>query len=149
MEHIISGLITKRSEMAGQIEFYQNEIRKLKMNLHHVDNTIKIISPDIDLRTIKSKKVHKRNKYFEVGELNKLILGILRDANRELSTNDIVLEVMSAKNISPNNMEALKAIKKLVPMALKRQSNNGIVNVVGKVDKKILVWGIKKVLSKT
>ena len=50
--HIISGLVTKRAEIDGQIISRLAEIKDLKQVLHHLDRTIEVFSPEFDLRTM-------------------------------------------------------------------------------------------------
>ncbi len=38
-EHILSGLIRKRAEIAGRFEHTQNELRQLVIDLDNVDDT--------------------------------------------------------------------------------------------------------------
>ena len=47
--HIVSGLVTKRAEIDGQIISKLAEIKDLKQILHHIDRTIKVFSPEFDL----------------------------------------------------------------------------------------------------
>lgn len=43
--HLVSGLLSKREEIAGQITTIQAEIGRLQGALTHLDNTIKLFSP--------------------------------------------------------------------------------------------------------
>ena len=54
--HIVSGLVTKRAEIDGQIIARLAEIKDLKQVLHHLDRTIKVFSPEFDLRTIRATR---------------------------------------------------------------------------------------------
>lgn len=141
--HTISGLIAKKSEIAGQIDFYQAEMKKLKEDLGHIDATIKILDPTIDLRTIKAKKVYKQNKYFHDGEANTLILDIMRKARKPMSTTEIALKLMETKKIDLEDKEALVYMQKIVSMTLRKQERRNIVEITGKADGKTLIWQIK------
>ena len=61
--HIVSGLTKKRAELLGQIEAHQKEIQRISEMLLHVDHTIKLFSPEFDLRSIKSKRTNQRNPF--------------------------------------------------------------------------------------
>ena len=89
--HVISGLIKKRAELLGQIDAYQKEIQNISVTLCHIDHTIKLFSPEFDLRTVKAKRTNQRNPYFVKGELQSLVLACLRDA----------IEPMNYKQIAP------------------------------------------------
>ncbi|MEF8726739.1 MAG: hypothetical protein V5B34_00725 [Accumulibacter sp.] len=51
--HVVAALITKRVELAGLIENQQKEMGRLADDLAHLDATLKLFSPEIDLRTIR------------------------------------------------------------------------------------------------
>ena len=66
--HVISGLVAKRSELAGLIEHHQKAIDRIAADLSHVDATIKLFSPQTDLRTLRPKEYRERNRYFKPRE---------------------------------------------------------------------------------
>ena len=48
---VVTALIGKRAELAGLIEHHRKEMGRLADNLAHLDATLKLFSPEIDLRT--------------------------------------------------------------------------------------------------
>jgi hypothetical protein len=50
--HVITGLVPKRAEVAGQITSHQSEINRLQGSLSHLDGAIKLFAPEFDLRTL-------------------------------------------------------------------------------------------------
>ncbi len=46
-EHVLSGLMAKRAELAGQIETMERQIRALVVSLDHVDAAIRLFDPDV------------------------------------------------------------------------------------------------------
>ena len=72
--HVISGLVSKHSELAGQIQQRQQEIAELKGDLDKIASAIKVIEPEFNLRAIKSKIIKPQNRYFKPREANKLLL---------------------------------------------------------------------------
>lgn len=54
-EHVLSGLIAKRAELAGQIETMQRDMRELVTAIGHVDASIRLFDPNVDLDDIKPK----------------------------------------------------------------------------------------------
>ena len=61
-----------------------------KNSLVHVDATLKLLDPDYDSDTIRPKRIPQRIQLFRQGELGRLILGALREAEGELRTQEIV-----------------------------------------------------------
>ena len=57
--HVVSGLVAKRSELAGLIDHHQKEIDRLTGDLVHLDAAIKLFSPEFDLGTIKRKQYRR------------------------------------------------------------------------------------------
>lgn len=55
--HLISVLTKKRAELLGKIEVHQKEIKRISETLLHIDHTIKLFSPEFDLRKIKAKRI--------------------------------------------------------------------------------------------
>jgi hypothetical protein len=46
--------------LTGEIAHYQTLIKRLTVDVSHLDAAIKILAPDFDLRTIRSKEYRKR-----------------------------------------------------------------------------------------
>jgi len=44
-DHIVSGLVRKRAEIAGQIEASQEALRSLVIDLDNLDATIRLFGP--------------------------------------------------------------------------------------------------------
>lgn len=95
--HVISALIKKRSELAGEIEHYEKIIKECRENLTSIDKTIHIFDENYDLRTIKSKRV-VRNSYFASGEATKMVLDVLRTSDKPLRTDEIS-DIVASKNL--------------------------------------------------
>jgi hypothetical protein len=78
MSHVVSGILSKRSELVGIIELKQKEIKLLEEQVSALDVALKIFDNDIDLRKLGGKRVYKGNKLFAYGELSKLVLDTVR-----------------------------------------------------------------------
>jgi hypothetical protein len=64
--------------------------------LGHVDATLRLLEPAIQIDAIPNKRQPKRIKLFRQGELGRLILGALRKAEEPLSTHQIASVVLAA-----------------------------------------------------
>jgi hypothetical protein len=76
----ISGLKRKRGEIAGQIMVVKGQLRTLQDDLAAIDRSLGLLDPSIEPRKIKVLRPTHRFKYFEAGELAKLIFDQLRKA---------------------------------------------------------------------
>jgi uncharacterized protein YeeX (DUF496 family) len=67
--HVVSALRKKRSEVAGYIHDLEKKVRLQRARLAHIDETIKIFSPEMDPEEIPPKRTYRRTRYFGRGEL--------------------------------------------------------------------------------
>ena len=131
--HVISGLVAKRSELDGIIQFHRNEIQRLSGDVGHLDAAIKLFDSGYDLRTIKPTAHRQGNPYFSHGEIPKLILDALRVANGEpLSTRQIGESLIHFNGISLDSIEDWNVVLKPVLSALKRMEKKNVVKMVGR-----------------
>ncbi len=131
--HIVTGLVTKRAELAGLIDHHRKEIERIGDDLRHVDATIKIFAPDMNLRTVRAKEHRQRNSYFRPGEGPRAILDALRIAGQALTTRQLTERVMTERGIELSP-ERIEAVQKTVSIMLKALLGKTLVRVVG-VDK--------------
>jgi hypothetical protein len=83
-DHVVSGLIEKRRELAGIIDQLQRQLDQHRADLMHIDSVLRVLATDLDPETIRPKRAYRRNRYFARNELSRLCLGVLRTAAGEL-----------------------------------------------------------------
>lgn len=127
--HVVSGLVSKREEIAGQISTFQAEIGRLQSSLSHLDNTIKLFSPQYDLRTIKGKRSYTKSKNFERGEAQRMTLDVLREFKNPLCSREIVDELLERKNIESNTTTIVNLQKNILTILHSLEKRNIIVQV--------------------
>ena len=93
-EHVLAGLVRKRSEIAGQLEAAQMQVRQLIIDVDNVDATIRLFAPDMDLEEIRPKPVPPRHTAFH-GEIARAIMTAMRETGNALTTRDLTLVVLS------------------------------------------------------
>jgi hypothetical protein len=141
-DHVISGLLTKRNELAGKIEFVQTELRQLIIDLDNVDATIRLFDPEIDLVAIKPKPLPARNTAFR-GEIARIVLGTLRKAEHGLPTHEIALHVMAARSLSAADKPLLRVMIKRVGAALRHHRIKGLIRSTPGPNRTVL-WEISR-----
>ncbi|WP_103630242.1 hypothetical protein [Campylobacter concisus] len=67
--HVISALVSKHSELQGNIKYYQDIVLKLKSELETIDKAIAIFDPSYKTTFIRAKRI-SNSSYFPHGELN-------------------------------------------------------------------------------
>ncbi|WP_036244164.1 hypothetical protein [Methylobacter tundripaludum] len=124
--HVISGLVAKRSELAGLVQHYQSEISRIAGDLGHIDATIKLFSPEFDLRTVRTKEHRERNQYFKSGECPRMTLDILRESGDALTSRQIAADMLRRKGLELST-ERLDQLQKSALNVLKRLEDKGLV----------------------
>jgi hypothetical protein len=107
--HIISALPAKRSQLAGLLAHHRKEITGLSEEVKTVDAVIKLFEPDYRIDAIRPKRYQKQNAFFKHGEAHRLILDVLRESDKPLSTNDIAKAVMVRTGIEDAHEKTLQA----------------------------------------
>ena len=146
--HVISGLVTKHSELAGLIQQKQQEIAQLKTDLDKIGSAIKVIEPDFNLRAIKSKLIKPQNRYFKPRESNKLLLECFREANADISSTDLYKAVALKKGLDLDTMEdrQVKYFKMTLHTTLKRLQESETIQEVERRGP-VIVWRLLSSLS--
>jgi hypothetical protein len=94
--YALSALRKRRALLAAEIIQLERQVRARKDSLVHVDATLKLLDPEYDSDTVRPRRIPQRIRLFRQGELSRLILGTLREADEELSTQQIVTAVVRA-----------------------------------------------------
>jgi hypothetical protein len=131
-DHVVSGLIEKRRELAGIIDQLQRQLDQHRADLTHIDGVLRVLATDLDPSTIRPKRVYRRNRYFARNELARLCLGVLRTAAAELlSTDDIAGRVIAAKSFDAEDAMLRTAIRAQVGSTIKRLHREGAIENIG------------------
>jgi hypothetical protein len=117
-EHVISGLIAKRSELAGQIETLQRQIRDLVAALGHIDASIRLFDPDADLQDMKPRLPR---------HMARLILDALRQSTTPLPVYDLTLIVLSGRGLNPDDKPFVRVLSRRVGACLGNLRKRGLV----------------------
>ena len=133
--HVVSGLVAKHSELAGIIQFHRAEIERVAANLKHLDATIKLFSPEIDLRSLGAKRVTSSCasvggfKHFKNKESHTLVLDQLRVATEPLSAVMICTAIMADRGMEETK-ELRISIQRTLTGTLRRLEKRGLVKEV-------------------
>ena len=139
--HVMSGLIAKRCDLAGELVQFEKEIKRISAGMEALDVAIKLFDPDYDLRKLKAKRKFNRNTFFKNGEASRLILDLLRTTDRPLNTVELAYGAAKAKgiNLETANQNALKAC---ILTVLSRLRTNGTIMEVGRGDNQTIRWSL-------
>lgn len=134
--YVISGLVSKRAEVAGVIEHHKKEIERLTDSLYQIDAAIRIFEPDYRIRSIKTKEYRRYSRIFKKGECYRLALDALRKVDDVASTVLITEMIMHKKDLGP---ELAKTVADSVNNALRFAERKNIVRRVG-MDGVAILW---------
>lgn len=121
-ELAMAALRRKRAELAGEANALAARLTQMRADLSHLDAAMRIIDPTCEPETIKAKRHGRRGcDWFGRGELGRLILAVLRDADAPLFSMDIARAVMARKGFDEADTAALRRIENMVDGALRRR----------------------------
>jgi hypothetical protein len=124
---VLSGLVKRRAELAGDIENTHNALRKMVLDLENIDATILQFDPDFKVETIQPKAFRPPKDWSNRGQMSRIILSILRQAAAPLTTRDIALELLIERALDKSDLRLLRLMTKRVGVALRGQRENGVV----------------------
>ena len=136
--HVVSALVSKYAELSGLIDHHQQEIARLGGEIRHLSATIKLFSPEYDLRSA-PKRVHRASgqaSRFRPGECYRLCLDGLRSLGGRGYSSAIARQIMASKGFGEDES---KAVTDSVNNSLKTAEANGLVRRNGK-DGVNVVW---------
>jgi hypothetical protein len=93
--YALSALRNRRASIASEIVQLEAKLRHCRESLVHVDATLRLLDPESEPESIPTKRPVKRVKLFRQGELGRMILGTLREADEALSTPQIVSAIIA------------------------------------------------------
>jgi hypothetical protein len=123
--NVLHALTRKRAEIAGKIEHNQLSLRHLVAELDHIDATIRIFNPAIDIQGIRSKPVPPRHAAFK-GEVTRVVLDALREADGPLTSREIARLLMDQRGLNPEDRELMVIMVKRVCACLRVQRRRGL-----------------------
>ena len=128
--HVVSGLVAKRSELAGLIDHHRKEIDRLADDLTHVDAAIKIFDPEYDLRTVPIRLLRKRNPLFKSGECARRILDALREGKEPMTCRAMTEIIAGKKGWNLKEID-IEAVMKGLNAVLRRMEKAGTIRERG------------------
>jgi hypothetical protein len=131
---VVYALIAKRAELAGLIKDLEKRTKQARVDLSHIDATLRLFDPDIRPTSIRAKNpAVKRLSYFEPGEMSRLCREAVWAAKGDaLSANDIVLGVMQAKGLDAADDKLRQDLTRRFLWALHPMHISGTVRKIGR-----------------
>jgi len=109
--HVVTALVRKRSELAGEIDHLQVSLRQRIIDLDNLDATLRLFAPDIDLEDIKPRPLPAKHAGFR-GEVSRIILTALRKAGRPMTAQELAQQVMVDRGLNTSDKRLVLTMSK-------------------------------------
>ena len=107
--YTLSELFDKRNELAALIEQAEKQAKQYREDLVHVEATIRILRPGMDLPAIVRKRIEYRPRYFKRGQLSRLVLDWIREHGDEpFTVNDVLPVAVGERDLNHRDKEILR-----------------------------------------
>lgn len=124
--HVLTALVKKRAELAGDIENTQAKLRQLILDLEALDKTLLMFDPDYRIECIKPKTFRPPEDWSKRGQMTRIILGILRKAAEPLTSRDIAVQLIAERALDQNDEKLLRLMTKRCGVALRGMRDRGV-----------------------
>jgi hypothetical protein len=139
--HVVSALVDKRAELAGQIVRVEQQLGQFRADLVHIDATIRLFAPDLVPETIQPKVIRQRDGWFEPREVKRRVLDTLRRSAQPMAAPGLVRAVMSERGLDPADRSAFAKVQSKVGANLRQLAARGVlIRSTGKHG--TALWGI-------
>jgi hypothetical protein len=119
-----AGLIRKRADMLAEIEGLQALASARIADLHALETTLRIFDPDIAMDGLPARRLPPIYQAFR-GEIARFVLDVLRGAPDGLTTREITVAMMKARQLNPADKAACKLIQKRAGHSLMKLRSKG------------------------
>jgi hypothetical protein len=126
-DYVLTGLVKRRAELAGEIEATHDRLRRMIEDLEKLDSVILQFDPSHQVEAIKPKAFHPPADWSHRGDMTKTVLSILRQAAEPLTSRDIALEHLVTRALDKDDQKLLALMTKRVGVTLRLLRVNGIV----------------------
>jgi hypothetical protein len=108
-------------QVASLIESLQGQIRQATIDLDHIEASLRLFDPDVDLAALSPRKVAPV-LYDHKGDTGRVILEALRTAMWPITTAQVCEAVMKARNLDTNDNALCRLMMKRTTANLKHWS---------------------------
>jgi len=105
---------------------------RLADDLAHLDAALKLFSPEIDLRTIRSKAHRVRNCFFRPGECQRMVLDIFREAQGAAVSSRQIGGALTARRGLEATTVVIEPMRKNAIGAVRRLQRTGTLVLAGR-----------------
>lgn len=126
-DYVMTGLVKRRAELAGEIERTHEALRKMVIDLEHLDSTIVQFDPSYAPEGIRAKTFRPPADWSKRGEMTRVILSVMRVASEPLTTREIAYQLLVERALDKEDQRLVRLMSKRVGVALRGQRDGGVV----------------------
>lgn len=127
-DYMVTGLVAKRAELAGELESTHARLRELVDQLGHLDATLRLVAPDMEVEAIRPKAFRPPDDWSKRGQMSRLVLSILRQSREPLTSREIAAQMLLERAMDTEDQRMLRVMTKRVSTALRDQRDRGRVS---------------------
>jgi hypothetical protein len=123
----VSGLVAKHKELLALREKYKTEIKKLTVDIDHLDASIRLFDPNADTYAIKEYVTKHRA---EKGSVKRFVLSTLREASEPMTSRQITELWVADRGLSADEA-TMNIIRKRIGACIKTCMNQKLIEDQG------------------
>jgi hypothetical protein len=136
----VNALRNKRSQLAGDIEYHEREIDRLRADLMHLDAVLRLFDPDTNPDDIMPRgQLPRRSHYFAKGEQTRRVFDAIRN-HGTVSAVEIAAQAMADKSIPETARKMRREFISRFTGILHDQMRRGTIERIG--EKRDVRWKI-------
>lgn len=130
-QETIAVLVEQRRELLRDLTSFQHEARRCEAAIAHVDATILLLAPKFDWSTVAPVGQPVDEVLFQPGEMLLVALNLLREANRSMSTAEILNTLLAQKGAGRLSAGQRRSLAKRLHALLAARTAAGEVRRAG------------------
>lgn len=140
---LVNRLTEKRAELLGALERAQSEVARLIADLGTVDSALYMFAPHVKVDKITPKNLAP---VFPAGrgELTMMALNVLRTETAPISTQDLNIKVMEARNLNTNDSVLVNTMRERLHSSLRNHRAHKRVRSIKSADGKFSLWEVAR-----
>lgn len=142
-DYMVTGLVKRRAELAGEMLRTQERLGHLARDLETLDAAIKLVAPELDIPAIAPKMVKPPEDWSKRGEMSRVVLSIMRVANKPLTSREIAAQMIVQRGLA-STPKLLNLMTKRVAGCLRDKRDKGDVRNVETRGGQYLEWALAR-----
>ena len=140
VEHaaVLHGLVRKRADYAARVERCQLELKDLLVAVEHVDATIRLFCPEVQVEGIRPRRTPAAHAAAP-GEVSQAVFNALRASDIPLTSRELAAEVVKRRGLEEGNRALEITMAARVRACLRHHRKRGVLKAIA-LDDGIQAW---------